>query len=88
MARSIESLPNLDPALATELKKVGIIDVDTLIQIGAEHAWQRLMRNGWDDGLHSLLQLEGAIEGVRSSQVPLERQQELRLEAIAYSQGR
>ncbi|HEY0793954.1 MAG TPA: TfoX/Sxy family DNA transformation protein [Chthoniobacterales bacterium] len=88
MVKSIESLPNIDPALAKELKKVGIMDGDALIRIGAEHAWQRLMRNGWNDGLHSLLQLEGAIEGVRSSQVPLDRQQELRLEAIAYSQGR
>jgi hypothetical protein len=87
MSKSIESLPNIDLRLAVRLKQVGITDADALIEIGAGKAWQRLLRHGWQGGIDSLLRLEGAISGVRWTQVPFDRQQELCLEAVAYSQG-
>lgn len=87
MSKSIEELPNIDLGLAARLKQAGITDADALIQIGAGKAWQRLLRHGWQGGIDGLLRLEGAISGVRWTQVPFDRQQELCLEAVAYSQG-
>ncbi|MBW0001155.1 MAG: TfoX/Sxy family DNA transformation protein [Verrucomicrobia bacterium] len=87
MSKSIESLPNIDLGLAVRLRQVGITDADALIRIGAGKAWQRLLRQGWQGGIDGLLRLEGAISGVRWTQVPLDRQQELCLEVVAYSQG-
>ena len=87
MSKSIESLPNIDRGLAVRLQQVGITDADALIQIGAGKAWQRLLKHGWQGGIDGLLRLEGAISGVCWTQVPLDRQQELCLEAVAYSQG-
>ena len=86
-SKSIESLPNIDLGLATRLKQVGITDADALIRIGAGKAWQRLLRHGWQEGIDGLLRLEGAISGVPWTQLPFQRQQELCLEAVAYSQG-
>ena len=87
MGKSIESLQNIDVGLAALLKQVGITDADALIAIGAGKAWQRLLRHGWQGGIDGLLRLEGAISGLRWTQVPFDRQQELCLEAVAYSQG-
>jgi hypothetical protein len=87
MSKSIESLPNIDLGLAVRLRQVGITDADALIQMGAGKAWQRLLRHGWQGGIDGLLRLEGAISGVCWTHVPLDRQQELCLEVVAYSQG-
>jgi len=87
MGKSIESLPNIDLGLATRLRQAGIADADALIQIGAGKAWQRLLKQGWQGGIDGLLRLEGAISGISWTQVPFDRQQELCLEAVAYSQG-
>ena len=87
MGKSIESLPNIDLGLAALLKQVGITDADALAEIGAGKAWQRLLQHGWQGGIDGLLRLEGAISGVLWTQVPFDRQQELCLEVVAYSQG-
>ncbi len=87
MTHAIESLPNIDSGLATELRRVGIADAETLKRTGAEAAWQRLLRAGWAGGMNGLLRLEGAIAGVRWSELPFDRRQELQVTAVAYAQG-
>jgi DNA transformation protein and related proteins len=87
MSAPVESLPNIGPELCLELRKVGITTADELLELGAIDAWQRLVRAGLRDCMHSLLALEGAVEGIPSEEVSLERQQELKQFAIAFSQG-
>jgi DNA transformation protein len=87
MPAPVESLPNIGPDLSQELRKVGIVTADDLLRVGAMDAWQRLVRAGLRDCMHSLLALEGAVEGIPSDEVPLERRQELKQFAIAFSQG-
>lgn len=87
MPKPIESLPNVGPELATQLKKVGITTGEELLRAGAIGAWQRLVRAGLRDCMNSLLALEGAIEGVRWQELPFERKQELRQMAVGFSQG-
>jgi TfoX-like protein len=87
MSAPVESLPNIGPELSLELRKVGITTADELLELGAIDAWQRLVRAGLRDCMHSLLALEGAVEGIPSEEVSLERQLELKQFAIAFSQG-
>ena len=87
MTHVLVSLPNVDSGLATELRRIGISDAETLKRIGAEAVWRRLLRHGWSGGLNGLLRLEGAVAGVRWNEVPFERRQELQVTAVAYAQG-
>lgn len=87
MPKPIESLPNIGPELAIQLNKVGITTAEELVRVGAMGAWRRLVRSGLRGGVNSLLALEGAIEGIRLHEIPLERRQELKQLAVAYSQG-
>jgi len=87
MSKPIESLPNIGPELAAQLQKIGISTAEDLLRIGAVAAWQRLVRAGLRDCMNSLLALEGAIEGVRWQEVPVERKEELKMMAVGFSQG-
>jgi DNA transformation protein and related proteins len=87
MPKPIESLPNIGPELAAQLQKIGINTSEELLRVGAMAAWQRLVRAGLRDCLNSLLALEGAIEGVRWQELPIERKEELKLMAVGFSQG-
>jgi hypothetical protein len=87
MPKPIESLPNIGPELAAQLQKIGISTSEELLRIGAVAAWQRLVRAGLRDCMNSLLALEGAIEGVRWQELPIERREELKLMAVGFSQG-
>ena len=87
MPKPIESLPNIGPELAIQLKKAGITNAEELVRLGAMNAWRRLVRAGLRGDVTSLLALEGAIEGIRWHEIPLERRQELKQFAVSYSQG-
>ena len=87
MSKPIESLPNIGPELAVQLQKIGIGTAEDLLRIGAIAAWQLLVRAGLRDCMNSLLAIEGAIEGVRWQEVPIERKEELKLMAVGFSQG-
>jgi DNA transformation protein and related proteins len=87
MPKPIESLPNIGPELAIQLNKVGITSAEELVGLGAMTVWRRLMRTGLRGEVNILLALEGAIEGIRWHEIPLERRQELKQLAVSYSQG-
>jgi hypothetical protein len=87
MPKPIQSLPNIGPELAAQLQKIGINTSEELLRVGAVAAWQRLVRAGLRDCMNSLLALEGAIEGVRWQELPIERKEELKLMAVGFSQG-
>ena len=61
----LASVKNLGPALAGDLRAVGIHDARELAAVGAGSAWERLYDAGLRDDLQSRLALEGAVEGRR-----------------------
>jgi DNA transformation protein len=69
MADRLEDVVNLGPALAHDLRAIGIEDLDDLRAMGAEEAWVRMHAHGCHDCLSSLLALEGAVRGVRWMQL-------------------
>jgi len=64
MAGRLEDVVNIGPALAHDLRAVGIDDAETLRTVGAQEAWRRLRAAGSRDCLSSMLALEGAVRGV------------------------
>jgi len=61
----LETLTNIGPKLAADLRTVGVPDAETLREVGAENAAQRLAGAGLRDCTHATLALEGALAGVR-----------------------
>jgi DNA transformation protein len=69
MAERLEDVVNIGPALAHDLRAVGVADVEQLRDVGAQEAWLRMYAAGCHDCLSSLLALEGAVRGVRWMQI-------------------
>jgi hypothetical protein len=61
----LESLPNIGPKLATDLRTVGIPDAETLHAVGADAAARRLAEAGLRDCTHATRALTAALDGVR-----------------------
>ena len=76
----LDQLPNVGPVLAENLRKIGVDTPEQLRELGAKEAWLRI-RLQVDDGacLHMLQGLEGAVEGVRKTQLSPEKKEELRV---------
>lgn len=83
----LESLPNLGPVLARELRAAGVGTVAQLRKIGARAAWAKVKDvNPERDCASSLLALEGAVRGMRWMSIdPAERS---RLSAYAEQRAR
>lgn len=75
----LTDLPNIGPALAGNLEKIGVTGSEQLRTLGAEEAFLRIRaqvdRNAC---LHQLEALAGAAEGVKKSQLPPEKKAELK----------
>ena len=69
MAERLEDVVNIGPALAHDLRAVGVADLDALRTLGADEAWVRITTAGCHDCLSSLLALEGAVRGVGWMQI-------------------
>ncbi len=69
MAERLEDVVNIGPALAHDLRAVGVADIEQLRDLGAQEAWLRMNAVGSQDCLCSLLALEGAVRGVRWMQI-------------------
>ena len=69
MAERLEDVVNIGPALAHDLRAIGVSDLDELRALGAGEAWIRMHAAGCHDCLSSLLALEGAVRGVRWMQI-------------------
>jgi len=75
----LTELPNIGPVLAENLRKVGIETPEELRRAGTYGAFMRIYIQV-DSGacLHQLEAIEGAVEGVKKSMLPLEKKAELR----------
>ena len=71
-------LPNIGPELSRSLNEVEIRDSEELKELGAEMALLRMKAKGLDVCFHRLTALEGAVQGIKKSQLTLERKAELR----------
>jgi DNA transformation protein and related proteins len=69
MADRLEDVVNIGPALAHDLRAIGVEDVEALREVGARAAWVRLYEAGARDCLSSFLALEGAVRGVGWMQI-------------------
>jgi len=65
VATELETLVNIGPKLAADLRAVGIPDAETLREVGATVAAERLDAAGLRDCTHARRALEGALEGIR-----------------------
>lgn len=71
-------LPNIGTVLEKQLYEVGIVTYEDLRRIGAKQAWLQIQHIDISACLHKLLALEGAILGVKKSQLPLDVKEDLR----------
>ena len=74
----LTKLPNIGPELARLLNKAEIHDSEELKELGAEEAFLRLKAQDPTACFHKLTALEGAVQGVRKTQLTPERKAELR----------
>jgi DNA transformation protein and related proteins len=61
----LEALTNIGPKLAADLHAVGIPDAETLREVGATAAAERLEAAGLRDCAHAKRALTGALDGIR-----------------------
>lgn len=73
----LEDVVNIGPVLAGQLRDAGIADFDQLDEVGAFEATRRLEAAGMHDCVHAYLALEGAVAGVRWTELPKQRRMEL-----------
>lgn len=70
-------LPNIGAVLERQLEEAGITTAAELQALGAQEAWLRIRQIDSSACLHRLYALEGAVLGVKKSQLPPERRAEL-----------
>ena len=74
----LTDLPNIGPELARLLEEADIHDPETLRTVGTEEVFLRLKERDSSACFHKLTALEGAVRGVRKTQLDPERKEELR----------
>ena len=74
----LSDLPNIGKTAVERLSKVGINNVEALLQANSKEAWLRLLAEEHDTCLNTLYALEGAIQGIRWHDLADEKKQELK----------
>ena len=74
----LTKLPNIGPELSRMLNEVEIRDSEELKELGAEMALLRMKAQGLEVCFHKLTALEGAVQGIKKSQLTPERRADLR----------
>ncbi len=74
----LKELPNIGPELARLLDEAGIHDAEELRALGTQEVFLRLKARDPDACFHKLTAIEGAVRGVRKSQLAPERKAQLR----------
>lgn len=62
---------NLGPKVEEQLISVGITSLEKLNEVGAKNAWLKIQEIDTSACIHRLLALEGAIQGVKKSDLPI-----------------
>ena len=74
----LANLFNIEKEVERQLNEVGITTKDQLRQIGSKDAWLRIKKTDDSACIHRLYALEGAIEGIKKSQLSPEKKEELK----------
>lgn len=74
----LAKLPNIGAVVEQQLNEVGITTFEQLREIGSKQAWLKIRAVDESACLHKLYALEGAVEGVRKTQLPDEKKAELK----------
>lgn len=74
----LANLPNIGKVVEEQLNAVGIETTEQLVQTGAENAWLKIQAIDSSACIHRLLALEGAIRGIKKTDIPSERKAELK----------
>jgi len=74
----LANLFNIGKEVERQLNEVGITTEDALRQIGSKDAWLIIKKIDDSACIHRLYALEGAIEGIKKSQLSPEKKEELK----------
>ena len=83
----LANLPNIGKVIEEQLNAVGIETTEQLVQTGAENAWLKIQAIDSSACIHRLLALEGAIRGIKKTDIPAERKAELKEFYISHKLG-
>jgi len=79
MTTDLSEQPNIGKDTESRLIKVGISSFAELVSAGTEQAFLRLQTLDSGACIHLLYALEGAIEGIPSTELSMEKKQELKI---------
>ena len=74
----LSNLPNIGKVVEKQLNEVGIMTTEQLIQTGTEQSWLKIQEIDKSACIHRLLAIEGAICGIKKTDIPIERKTELK----------
>ncbi len=74
----LSKLPNIGEFVEKQLNEVGISTYEELKKVGAKEAWLRIKSIDESACIHRLYAIEGAIEGIKKSQLSEETKVELK----------
>lgn len=74
----LSGLPNIGKEVERQLNEAGIFTSDELRTLGAREAWLKIQSFDESACIHRLLSLEGAVRGVKKSQLPEDVRSELK----------
>lgn len=73
----LSKLPNIGKVVEEQLNQVGIFTEEELKSVGAKQAWLKIQQIDESACIHRLMALEGAILGVKKTQLSDEKKAEL-----------
>ena len=74
----LSKLPNIGKVVEEQLTQVGIFTEEELKSVGAKQAWLKIQQIDESACIHRLMALEGAILGVKKTQLSDEKKAELK----------
>lgn len=74
----LSKLPNIGKEVERQLNQVGINTYEELKDLGAEKAWLKIQEIDESACINRLLALEGALNGIKKSQLSDNRKAELK----------
>jgi DNA transformation protein and related proteins len=74
----LSNSPNIGPTVEEQLKQVGITTLEQLKEIGSAQAWLKIKAIDESACIHRLYALEGAIQGIRKTELSVEKKKELK----------
>ncbi|MEG6523509.1 TfoX/Sxy family protein [Desulfotomaculum sp. 1211_IL3151] len=75
---NLAKLPNIGEVVEQQLNEVGITTYEQLREVGSKQAWLKIKAIDPSACIHRLYAFEGAIQGIKKSQLPAGTKAELK----------